>query len=238
MKVKIGGLIKSSLIDYPSKLSAVIFFQGCNFRCPSCYNTNVVLPEKFGDLLDIEETLTFLKKRRTVLDAVVLLGGEPLIQPGLEEFVIKLKDLGYLVKLDTNGSDSTKIRRMFSQELLDYVAMDVKSPLDFQSYQAVSNCSKKEFEQVLKSIRLLKAGQVKYEFRTTLVPGQVEMNEVLRIAEQLKGSKQYIVQNFFSQAPSYVDDKFKQKNSFSRQELEKLANEVQNRGWIGTVDVR
>ena len=238
MKVRIGGLIKSSLIDYPSKLSAVIFFQGCNFRCPSCYNTNVVLPEKFGDLLDIEETLAFLKKRRTVLDAVVLLGGEPLIQPELEDFVLQLKEMGYLIKLDTNGSDSIKIERMLDKGLLDYIAMDVKSPLDFESYHAVSACSEKEFEQVLKSIRLLKTERVMYEFRTTLVPGQIEMNEILKIAEQLKGSKRYIVQNFFSQAPNYVDALFKQKESFSRFDLEKIANEVQNRGWIGTVDAR
>ena len=130
MEVGIGSIIKTSLIDYPGKVSSVVFFQGCNFRCGYCYNVDVVFPERFSKPTPPEEFFEFLETRKGLVDAAVLLGGEPLLQPDLDRFAKKVKDMGFLVKLDTNGSKSNVMRRLIRRGLVDFVAMDVKAPLE------------------------------------------------------------------------------------------------------------
>ena len=146
--------------------------------------------------------------------------------------------MGFLVKLDTNGSVFERLREMVERKLVDYVAMDVKAPLDFQSYHKVTGCTKEAFRDVLRSIEFLKEDKVDYEFRTTLAPGLVEPEDILKIAEQLRGAKRYVIQNFFSQAPEYIDPNFKGKKSYPPWELEKLKEEIERKGFFKEVVVR
>jgi pyruvate formate lyase activating enzyme len=226
MNVRIGAVIKTSLIDFPGKISSVVFFQGCNFRCGYCYNIDVVIPDRFSQPLPVEDFFTFLGTRKGLIDGVVLLGGEPLIQPGIMDFAKKVKAEGFAVKLDTNGSRISVMKEMISKKLVDFVSMDVKAPLDYSSYYKVCGCSEADFQNVLESIALLKKGKVDYEFRTTLAPNLVGFDSVREIAGQLKGAKKYVIQNFFAGAPSYIDLRFSDIRPYYQGEVEALADEI------------
>ncbi len=236
--VLIAGLIKTSLIDYPGKIAAVIFFKGCNFRCGYCYNTDLVLPNKQVNFIPEHEMLSFLERRAGLLDAVVFLGGEPTLQKDLISFAEKVKELGFLIKLDTNGSRPSVVEEMISKRLVDYIAMDVKAPLDFESYAKVTKCSKQDFENVLKSIEIIKKKAPDYEFRTTLAPGLVEPEHTLIIAKQIAPAKRYAIQNFYSNAPEYIDPSFKGKKAYLPKKLHELAEEIRKSTEIDEVIVR
>jgi pyruvate formate lyase activating enzyme len=134
--MKIGGLQKFSLLDYPGKISAVVFTQGCNFRCPYCHNPELVDPERFQECIPEDEIFAFLETRRGKLEAVTVTGGEPTIQNGLSSFVRRIKDMGFMVKLDTNGSRPEVLEELIRHKLIDYIAMDIKAPLE--KYEAVT----------------------------------------------------------------------------------------------------
>ena len=238
MEVGIGSLIKTSLIDYPGKISSVVFFQGCNFRCGYCYNVDVVLPEQFANPIPPGKVFEFLESRKGLVDGVVLLGGEPLLQPDIDKFARKVKDMGFLVKLDTNGSKSEVMSKLIRRGLADYVAMDVKAPLDYESYYRVTKCSEKDFEGVRRSIKSLLKGKVGYEFRTTVVPGVVTPDDALEIAGQIKGAKKYLLQGFFANAPSYVDLQFSHLRPYLKSDLEKAAAKIRGLGTVGEVSVK
>ncbi len=165
--MKIGGLQKFSLLDYPGAVCAVIFTQGCNFRCPFCHNPQLVLPKKFDSPLDEESVFTFLKSRINKLDAVTITGGEPSLQPDLLPFIRRVKALGFKVKLDTNGSNPELISSGLEQGLLDFIAMDIKAPLE--NYDTL--CGVKVNRQAIEdSIRIILYSGLPYQLRTTLVP--------------------------------------------------------------------
>ena len=171
--MKIGGFVKQSFCDWEGKLSAVIFTQGCNFRCAYCHNPSLVLPEliKIQPAISEDDILCFLKQRSGWLDAVVISGGEPTIQADLPEFVMKIKNMGFPVKLDTNGTRPEILALLFKNNLLDFVAMDIKSvckPAEYQSVTGVSDC--KVIASVLNSIALIIASGIPFQFRTTLLP--------------------------------------------------------------------
>ena len=193
--MKIPYFQKFSLIDYPGKISAIIFTQGCNFRCPYCHNPELVNPELFTETLEEEAIFSFLRKRKNKLDAVVITGGEPTLQPDLMEFAEKIKEMGYLVKLDTNGSNPELLRKLINRALVDYVAMDVKSQLDESSYCKVTQ-SPNMLGEVKKSIRILLEGEIKYEFRTTVVPTIHQREDILKLAMELNGADRLRIQNF------------------------------------------
>ena len=164
--MKIGGFQKVSLIDYPGRISAVVFTRGCNFRCPFCHNPELVDPERFTDLIPEPEILSFLEKRRGRLDAVVITGGEPTLQPELLPFVIHLRAMGYRIKLDTNGALPEVIEEMLGRRLLDYIAMDIKAPLG--KYGEATGV-KADGRRITRSISLIMGSGIEYEFRTTAV---------------------------------------------------------------------
>ena len=196
--MRIGGLTKSSLIDFPGKIAAVLHLQGCNLRCPYCHNPELVLPSCFQEPLDEEEVLTFLTKRRDQLDGIVVSGGEPTIHRDLPQLLEKIKGLGYQTKLDTNGTDPEMLRRLLSDDLLDYVAMDVKAPL--QNYATA--CGRHiPTDKLRTSIWLIKSSGVEHEFRTTVVPGLHTIRELRSIADSVHGAKKYVVQDFVSDNP-------------------------------------
>ncbi len=195
MKMKIGGLQKLTLIDYPGKIATTVFLIGCNFRCAFCYNSAIVLPEKIKKQKPIpqKEFFNFLKERKSLLDAVCIGGGEPTIYKDLPNFIKKIKKLGFLVKLDTNGTNPTMLKQLIDKKLIDYAAMDIKAPKE--KYELV--CQKKvNIKNIEKSIQILKEGKIDYEFRTTIVPTLHEKEDILKILKWIRPSKKYYLQNF------------------------------------------
>ncbi len=213
----IGGLQKFTLIDYPEKTACIVFLSGCNFRCPWCYSPELVLPERIENHPKIreEEFFDFLGKRKDKLDGVVICGGEPTLHQEVTPFSRKIKKMGFLVKLDTNGSNPERIRELMKEKLIDYVAMDVKLPLS--RYSEISNINSKKIKE---SIDLLKRSSLDYEFRTTVVPGVHTGKDIEQIAAEIKGAKRYFLQNFFPDKT--LDESFLKKEPFSKEDLHKL----------------
>jgi len=206
----IGDIQRLSLIDYPDKVACTVFLAGCSFRCPWCYNSELVLPEKIRELYPISEQklLKFLKQRKNLLEGVVLGGGEPTIQPDLIDFCKKIKKLKYAIKLDTNGSNPDILEKLINKKLVDYIALDIKAPpkkyikviglenriipdgiqYDFWTERIVNN--------IKKSVNLLKEENIDYEFRTTVVPTVHRKTDILKIAKWLSPAKKYFLQEF------------------------------------------
>ena len=190
-----GGLQKVTLVDYPGKIAATVFTVGCNFFCPFCHNPELVDPEliKIQPLIKEKEILDFLKERKDYLQALCITGGEPTLQKDLKSFIKKVKKLGYLVKLDTNGSNPKVLKELLKENLIDFIAMDIKAP--FNKYHLFTK--EKDFTKEIKeSIELIKNSKIDYEFRTTLDPLSLTKEDILKIAELIKGSKAYYLQQF------------------------------------------
>lgn len=200
--MKIGGFQKLSLIDYPGKLSSIVFTVGCNLRCPFCYVPQLVLSEKAKDvkLVPEEEVFSYLKSNKDLIDAVVITGGEPTLQEDIVEFAKKIKDMGFLVAIETNGTNYEKLKELIDKRLVDYVAVDVKTVLDFDKYKEVTGgkITKVMLDNIKKSIEMLKKSNIDYEFRTTLVKEFHSKDTVKKIVESVKGAKNYYLQNFKS----------------------------------------
>ncbi len=219
--MKIGAFQRFSLIEYPGKISAIIFCQGCNFRCPYCYNRELVLPELFQPLLLEEDILDFLAKRRGKLEAVTITGGEPALQPDLNSFISRLKGMEYLVKVDTNGSIPIVVEEWIQSRLVDYIAMDIKGPLD--KYGEITR-SGIDPDKILQSIGILMASGVDYEFRTTVVQSLLTGDDILKIARLIAGAKRYALQRFL--ASKTLDDSFMDKRTFSDEAFDLLTAEI------------
>lgn len=219
--MKIGYVHKTSFIDYPGKISAVVFTQGCNFRCPYCHNPELVDANRYGDTIFIGDVYAYLEKRRGKLDAVVISGGEPTLQPDLIAFLKKVKAMGYLVKLDTNGSRPKVIQEALHENVLDYIAMDIKAPWDKYSLVAGSLVN---ITHIKKSIALLMNSGIAYEFRTTIVNSLLTRTDVMSIAKMIQGAQLYVLQKF---VPSkHVDQTYMNKSSFTDKEIENLVIEL------------
>ena len=182
MKIEIGGFQKQSFIDYPKKISSIIFTIGCNFRCPYCHNSNLLYAEKIKNISELK-ILSYLQNNKKYIDGVVITGGEPTLHGDLPEFIAKVKSFGYSVKLDTNGTNPEMLRKLIKEGLLDFIAMDIKAPLEFQKYNKATGgmLTEKLFENVKKSIHIIINSGVDYEFRTTLVPTILAKKDVVKI---------------------------------------------------------
>jgi len=189
----IGGFQKFSLLDYPDKISSIIFTQGCNFQCSYCHNKELIAKNSLNGLIQPEEILLFLKQRQNKLDAVVITGGEPTIQPDLIEFMQKIKDLGFLIKLDTNGSNPEVIEEVLKLKLVDYIAMDIKAPLE--KYLDITN-SDVDTKKIEKSISLIMNSKIKYEFRTTVLKTQLSEEDLMQIKNLANGARLLILQKY------------------------------------------
>src|SRR5574344_1156502 len=227
--MQIGGLQKTSLLDYPKKISAIIFTKGCNFQCGYCHN-----PELFSSKtssISEEVLLEFLISRCGKLDGVVITGGEPTLQKDLPEFIKKIKEFGFLIKLDTNGTNPQILEKLLTQDLLDYVAMDIKSP--FEKYKFVTN-SDIDIKNIKKSINLLLHGNIDYEFRTTVVKEQVNFLDFENIGQMIKGAKIYYLQKF---VPSKTLDKsFMKFSTYSNEDFAKIKQILKK--FVQTVVIR
>lgn len=186
-----GGFQKLSLIDYPGVISSVVFTAGCNFRCPYCQNPELVDFPLVAPISE-DDIMKHLGSSKNIIDGVVITGGEPTIHRGLHEFLEKLKKSGFMVKLDTNGSNPASLESILSSGLADYVAMDLKSPPE---KHAVVTGSGVEFSRIIESIRLIRRSGVNYEFRTTVFPGVLDFTDYEAIASLLDPGENYYLQD-------------------------------------------
>lgn len=224
--MNIGFLYKSSFIDYPGKVCAVAFTTGCTFRCPYCHNPELVDGSLPPGMFPEEEVLSFLATRTGKLDALSVTGGEPCLQPGLAAFMKKVHDLGFLVKLDTNGSRPEALARVIDLGLADYIAMDVKAPLE--KYPLVSRTGSWE-KEIPASIALVMGSGVPYEFRTTLVEGLLTPDDVRKIGETIRGAQRYVLQRFVPSKP--LDPSYEDAKTFGESEIASLLQDL--RGIVG-----
>ena len=191
------GLQKLTLLDFPGKMAATVFAGGCNFRCPFCHNGSLVIPERFGETLPEEEFFAFLNKRRGILEGVCVSGGEPTLYPHIEEiiqFIEKIKKLGFLVKLDTNGSNPEMLEALTDKGLLDYVAMDIKSSK--KRYSSAIGIDGYNTSKIEKSVDILKKCKVDFEFRTTVVNELHSEEDFEDIGKWLEGDYKLFLQTF------------------------------------------
>jgi len=216
----IGGLQKTSLLDYPNILSAIIWTTGCNFRCPFCYNKQLV----FGKTQIIPEKtiLSFLEKRRDVLEGLSISGGEPLLQEDIVDFTEKVKKLNYLIKIDTNGAFPERLNELIDKKLVDYVSMDVKAPKE--KYNQLVGF-KIDISKIEQSIDLIKNEAPDYEFKTTVVPDMLNKKDIVETAKWLEGSKQFYLQQFKSDSP-LISSKLNDVVPYSKEELNEILQEI------------
>lgn len=192
--MKIQGFQKMTLLDFPNRVACTLFTAGCNMRCPFCHNSLLVTEIDQSFNIDQNEILGFLKKRIGLLDGVCITGGEPLLQPDIEDFIKSIKEIGYKVKLDTNGTSPEKLISLVEKNLVDYVAMDIKN--SFEKYAETTGIPNIDLSGIKRSIDFLIHGNVDYEFRTTVVAQFHTVEDIRKIAVSLKGAKRYFLQNF------------------------------------------
>lgn len=192
--MKLHGLQKMTLLDYPGKVACTVFTGGCNFRCPFCHNALLVTEIDNSSVYDEDEIIDFLSKRAGLLDGVCVTGGEPLIHPSVAKFIGRIKSLGFAVKLDTNGSFPDTLADIISEGLVDKVAMDIKN--SYEKYGATVGIENFDITPIDKSISLLLEGRVDYEFRTTVVRELHEVSDIEKIAKRISGAREYHLQNF------------------------------------------
>jgi len=220
--MKLAGLVKSSLIDYPGKVAAVVFTQGCNFRCGFCHNPDLIKIDNVGlskqDNTSEIEFFEFLKTRVGKLDGVVITGGEPLVQPDLEGFIAKIKALGFAVKLDTNGSSPDRLGAMIAAKLIDYIAMDIKGSL--AKYGDI--CAYLNTKVIQRSVEIIMGSGLPYEFRTTVLPAYHALSDFAEIGKLIEGAPLYTVQGFRRQIT--LDPDLATADTFTADELQDIAN--------------
>ncbi|MEM2088362.1 MAG: anaerobic ribonucleoside-triphosphate reductase activating protein [Thermoproteota archaeon] len=215
----IKGIQKLSLIDYPGKVACTLFTFGCNFRCPYCHNPELVIDDGSPSIPE-EDVLRFLDERKCFLDGVCITGGEPTLHNDLPSFVKRVKSLGYSVKLDTNGTNPEMIRRLVGEKLVDYIAMDVKAPLE--KYESVVKV-KVDTDKIAESVEIVKAFS-EHEFRTTVVPELLMREDITAIAIWLKGARRFFIQQF--KPTKTLDKTFLEKQAYLADELEKISSEI------------
>lgn len=227
----ISGLQKLTLLDYPGRVACTVFTGGCNFRCPFCHNAPLVLPERMAHDTDEEAVLSFLKKRVGVLDGVAITGGEPLIHKDMPEFLAKIRELGYKIKLDSNGSFPDRLIEIVNAGLVDRVAMDIKnSP---EAYAAAVGVKELDMSAIERSKDFLLEGRVDYEFRTTVVKGIHTEESLMGAARWIEGAKEYYLQQFKDSGDVISIDGL---SAFDEQEMHALADAV--RPIVPAVQVR
>ncbi len=214
----IKGLQKTTLVDYPGKVACTIFLPKCNFRCGFCYNRDLVIDYEKLPTISEEEVLAFLKEKKKWLDGVVFTGGEPTLHKELVGFIKKIKNMGFLVKVDTNGTNPEMLEELIDDGLVDYIAMDIKAPLDH--YEKVTGV-KLDKEKIKESISILKNSPLDSELRLTVVPTLHSKEDIKKIGEWLKGNKRLFLQQF-QPDKKMIDISLINVKPYSKEELEEF----------------
>ena len=213
---------KLTLLDYPENIACIIFTRGCNLRCPFCHNSSILEFSNETSKITEKEIFDYLEKRKNILDGVCITGGEPLLQADIKEFIKKIKNLNLKVKLDTNGTNYLKLKELLDENLLDYIAMDIKNV--YEKYPNTTGIKNLDIENIKKSIALLKKSKVEYEFRTTIVKNFHTFEDIENLCKLVGKDSNYYIQNFIN------SDNVLEKNleSFSNEDLEKLKEFLNN----------
>ena len=219
--MKVFGFEKLSMVDFPGHLCCTVFTGGCNFKCPFCQNSDLVKMQNLREI-NQDEIFSYLSKRKGVIDSVCVSGGEPTIYPDLEQFIVKIKSLGFLVKLDTNGTNYEMLKRLIENNLVDYVAMDIKNSLS--AYGETAGTNFVDLENIKKSVELLKRNLVDYEFRTTLVKQFHSTSTITEMANWLDGAKRIFLQHFVDNGTCLQ----KGLNEVEKQDAEKFLDILKN----------
>ncbi len=221
--LKIGGLQKLTLLDYPGKVACTIFTSGCNLKCPFCHNRDLVfVPEQF-EYYDSSDILEYLDKRKGILEAVCISGGEPLLQDGIFDFMRKIKEKGNLVKLDTNGHSPKLLKQAIDENLVDYVAMDIKNCWDRYGETTGIDFSPAYLKRFKESIKILMEGRIDYEFRTTVVKTFHTKEDLIKLAEGIRGCQSYYLQTF-KDSGNLIDETCM---GYNQEEMKELLTAVQ-----------
>lgn len=222
--MKIKGFIKTTFIDYPGKIASMVFLPGCNFRCSFCFNPELILEsDKIEDVSE-KEVFDFLEKQKKWIDAVVISGGEPTLQKDLHDFIRRIKKMGFLVRIYTNGTNPEALKKLIDEKIIDSIAMDIKAPLTESGYERVTN-TKDFLENVKESISLIMNSGLDYEFRTTVVPGLHSNEDIEEIAKYIKGADLFVLQKFLPE--NALDTKLKKLKTQSDEEMQKLVEIAQ-----------
>ena len=219
--MEIKGFNNLSLVDWDGKLSSVIFLPNCNFRCPFCYNSTLVLNPETVETVPFERVEDSLNKQREWIDGVCITGGEPTLQSDLPETCSKFKKMGFLVKIDTNGTNPMMVKELMDRELIDYIAVDIKAPLTVQKYsEATGINSQKLLGKVKETVRILLRSRMDYEFRTTVVPTLHQGEDIKKICDDIKGCRKYVLQKFdISLGKTTIDPNFNKLKPFTDEEM-------------------
>ncbi len=220
----IRGFIKNSFVDYPGKIAATVFTGGCNFSCPFCHNGELVKSPRNLPAVPQKEIFDFLDKRKGLIEGLVITGGEPSLWPGLADFIIKVKEKGFLVKLDTNGYEPLVLKKLLEENLLDYIAMDIKNSPD--KYAQTAGLKHLDISRIIQSIDIIRNSGLDYEFRTTIMKEHHEEKDLIKIADWLQGSRKYVLQNYNPKEGQIEDKIF---TPFSLQELEMFKEILQEK---------
>jgi pyruvate formate lyase activating enzyme len=217
-----GGFEKFTLIDYPGKIACMVYTVGCNFRCPYCHNPELV-DESVKETWTEKEILEFLDRRKGILQGLVITGGEPTMHKDLPAFIKKVKKLGFLVKLDSNGTNPEMLEKLIDKNLVDYIAMDIKSPLAKYSQTVMHNV---DTRAIRKSIKIIMSSGVLYEFRTTLIKALVSPEDLIQIGKEIHGARSYFLQKFIP--TKILNPQFLRKTTYSDEELKVLQNKLKS----------
>ena len=221
--MKIAGLQKLTLIDYPGKLACTIFLSGCNFKCGFCHNPELVFTNGQKGVYSEKDILDFLDKRKKYLDGVCITGGEPLINPDLKDLLEKIKGKGFLIKVDTNGSNPELLKEIIEQKLMDYTAMDIKTDAD--SYDILAGVDI-DLSKIEESIKIIFNSGIDYEFRTTVIRGYHDPEKIKKIGKWINSlvgkPKKYCIQSFVPREGKLIDKKFEKVKPFEDEELEEM----------------
>jgi pyruvate formate lyase activating enzyme len=226
------GWQRTSLIDYPQHIATVLFTGGCNFRCPPCHNAALVLQPRELPTLPAEEVWDFFSRRAGLIDGVVLTGGEPTLQPNLLPFIRRLRAFNLDIKFDTNGYRPLVLEQLLTEGLVDYVAMDVKAPPE--KYPLLSGRPDLELQRIERSIALLEDSPISHEFRTTVVPGLLDEDDIEAIARWLEGTSRYALQQFRAQGT--LDPALEGVTPYPIAHLQAMAERA--RQWVPQTSVR
>lgn len=229
--IEVKGWQKTSLIDYPGKMCSVIFLPYCNFRCPFCQNPGLVKNPEEQPSISVEEVVEYIESKKEWIDGVCVTGGEPTMHKDLPELLEKFKSIGVFVKLDTNGSNPEMLKELIKKGLLDYVAMDIKAPLE--KYHIAAGV-KVDTEKIKESINIIKNSGIDYEFRATVVPRLHKKEDLQKMAELVKGAKKFAIQQFRPNIT--LDESFQKEKPYSNEELEEFKEML--KGFFEKIEVR
>lgn len=235
--MKFKGFIKTSLIEYPGKIVSVVFTGGCNFRCPFCQNPDLVLGPDSLPSISEKEVIKHLVSKKKWLDGLAITGGEPMIHKSLPSFVRNIKKRGFLVEIETNGTNPQMLKGLIKERIVDFIAMDIKAPLEWEKYKEAAGINQKDLlVKVKKSVDILLGlgSEIDYEFRTTVVPQLLDKEAILEIARQIKGGQRYILQQFLPEKT--LDKRYEEIKPYSKAQLEEMREKAGN--YVREVSVR